>query len=472
MNFSHNSAPCRSRLSWPPLSQCILWNMLPLDCGLEFDAAHDEAFFAGVPARPGVLLIQMRAENAQPYLARTADLRRAAERLLRPPEAASKRLNLRDVAARIRYRATGSKFEQILTLYGEARAHFPQRYRAVMRLRPPALLKVNLRNEYPRCYVTRSIRGDEGFYLGPFQSRRSAEAFSEGFLDLFKIRRCQIKIRRDPSYPGCIYSEMKMCLAPCFAGCTKEEYDAEAGRVLATLDSCGAWLTESLEREREAASEALDFERAAGVHKRIEKVAAALRPLPELARPIRELNAVVLQRGTEEKTVIAFPIRAGIIGEPLFLRFGEISSEPRSVEMILREQLAPETIVRLTKEKKRTAAPSESVDAGTMEDVSAIQAEDPKVPEAKADVEAEAKIDTPENFRARYGLREAPPEFPEHLALLARWFYSKPREGEIFFREADWPYRRILRACARLLGAGVAPKKKAQVSGETKPAES
>jgi hypothetical protein len=42
----------------------------------------------------------------------------------------------------------------------------------------------------------------------------------------------------------------------------------------------------------------------------------------------------------------------------------------------------------------------------------------------------------------------------DHLALLARWFYSRPREGEIFFREprpVGWPYRRILRACRRLL---------------------
>jgi hypothetical protein len=39
----------------------------------------------------------------------------------------------------------------------------------------------------------------------------------------------------------------------------------------------------------------------------------------------------------------------------------------------------------------------------------------------------------------------------EHLRLIARWFYSNPRAGEIFFREKDWPYRRILRACSRLL---------------------
>ncbi len=74
--------------------------------------------------------------HAQPHLVRTADLRRAAERLLRPPEPGSKRLNLREVAARIRYRVTGSKFEQTLTLYQHARANFPDRYRDLLRLRP------------------------------------------------------------------------------------------------------------------------------------------------------------------------------------------------------------------------------------------------------------------------------------------------------------------------------------------------
>jgi excinuclease UvrABC nuclease subunit len=404
--------------------------MLELDCGLEFDSGHDELFFAGIPARSGVLLVEMRETGAQPYLARTADIRRAAERLLREPEAASKRLNLRNVAAGVRYRVTGSKFEQTLTLYKCARAKFPKRYRDLLRLRPPAVLKVNLRNEYPRCYVTRRISGDGGCYFGPFASRKSAEAFAEGFLDLFKIRRCQIKIRRDPEFPGCIYSEMKMCLAPCFAGCTKEEYDVETGRVLATLASSGEALTEELERDREAASEALDFERAAAVHKRLEKASAALRGLPEVARRIDELDAVVLQRGAEEKTIIVFPVLAGLLAEPIFLRFGELSSEPRSVEAILKQGLEPHGRAdesKLTNESRR--------------------------PESSATAGGPHESQTPSSaiWRSQYGLRDAPSERSEHLAILARWFYSKPRDGEIFFREDDWPYRRILRACGRLL---------------------
>ena len=400
--------------------------MLPLDCGQEFDATPDADFFAALPERPGILLIEMKVPAAQPYLARTADIRRAAERLLRAPEAPSKRLNLREVAARVRYRVTGSKFEQTLTQYALARAHFPRRYRALMRLRPPAVLKVNLKNEYPRCYVTRSIRADGGFYLGPFASRRVADAFAQDFLDLFKIRRCQIKIRRDPSFPGCIYSEMKMCLAPCFAGCTKEEYDVEVSRVVETLASAGEALTEHLEEEREAASEALDFERAAALHKRLEKVSGQLRGFPEIARRIENLDAVILQRAAEDKTVIVFPVLAGLLHEPVLLRFAELASEPRSVEAILRAALQPQPNAK---------EPQQAQIAGSTE----------PAPETES---GEATV---KDWREAHGLRSAPPELPEHLSLVARWFYSKPRDGEIFFREADWPYRRILRACSRLL---------------------
>ena len=133
-----------------------------------------------------------------------------------------------------------------------------------------------------------------------------------------------------------------MCLAPCFAGCTKEEYDVEVGRVLETLESSGAALTEELAREREAASNALDFERAAALHKRLDKVSAALRGMPDIARRIEELDVVILQRAAEHQTIAVFPVRGGLLDEPLFLRFAEISSEPRSVEAILKDKLEAE----------------------------------------------------------------------------------------------------------------------------------
>jgi excinuclease ABC subunit C len=386
--------------------------VLELDCGWEFDPSREEEFFAAVPARPAVFLIEPRKEGAQPYLARTVDLRRALERLLSAAEQPSKRLSLCNIAAKVRYRLTGSKFEQTVVLYQHARRLFPGRYRDLLRLRPPALLKVNLRNEYPRCYVTRRILSDGGLYFGPFPSRKTAESFANDFLDLFKVRRCQIKIRRDPSFPGCIYSEMKMCLAPCFAGCSKQEYDAEVRRVTENLESAGAALTRELESQREAASDSQDFERAAAVHKKLEKVSTVAGSLPELARRVDELDAVILQRAAEEDATAVFAVHSGLIADPFLLRFGEISSQPRPVEEILRAEL-------------------EAQDGGVKEGEKARR--------------------TSATALASRELRGSADALEENLSLLARWFYSNPRQGEIFFRRPDWPYRRMIRACSRLL---------------------
>jgi excinuclease ABC subunit C len=394
---------------------------LELDFSLSFDAANDQDFFGSLPSKPAVCLIELLDENAEPLLIRTQDLRRRLQRLLGPADPTSKRLNLRGLARNVRYRTVGSAFEQTLTYYQHAKKLFPQRYRDLLRMRPPAVLKVSLRNAYPRCYVTRHITVDSagmpngGTYYGPFPSRGAALAFATRALDFFKMRRCQIKIRRDPTFPGCLYSEMKMCLAPCFAGCSKEEYDAEVQRFVKFLESSGESLRGAFENERERASEDLDFERASALHKKVEKLDEVLRGRPELTRRIEALNAVILQRGAGEQVVAAYRVQGGRLCEPLFVPFGEIASQPRSVEQIFRNYLdaaeAPASL--LDKED----------DARQMSATVALE----NVPTAKG-------------------------ELGEHLWMVARWFYSNPRAGEIFFREKnDWPYRRILRACSRVL---------------------
>ena len=378
--------------------------MLELDCGLEFDAARsEEDFFPALPAHPAVCLIEPHEQKAESFLIRTQNLQRRLQRLLGPLDPSSKRLNLSSFAKGIRYRLTATPFEQALTYYRHARELFPRRYRQMMRLRPPAVLKVSLRNAYPRCYVTRRIPVDEsgapvnGAYYGPFASRRSALAFAESVLDFFKVRRCQIKIRRDPAFPGCIYSEMKMCLAPCFAGCTKEEYDVEVQRLVQFLETGGSSLRTSIEVEREKASEQLDFERAAALHKKVEKLDEVLRGKQEIARRVEDLDAVILQRTAEEKTIGVYAVHGGRLAELFLLRFAEIAGQPRSAEQMFREHL---------------------------------------------DQQSGAQGTPRSSF---------PGDLAEHLWLIARWYYSNPREGEIFFRERDWPYRRILRACSRLL---------------------
>jgi len=365
-----------------------------LASAIEFSPQRDREAFAEAPAAAAVFLL--RGEQGEPYVSKTANLRRRLQRLLAPAEERSRRLNLRERVAQIEYSLAGSDFESRFLLYRTLRQVFPESYRARLRLRLAPLVRLNLDNPYPRAYITRRLGGrGKSLYFGPFPTRAAAEKFLSDSLDLYKMRRCDFDLAPDPAFPGCIYSEMKMCLAPCFQGCTDEKYAAEVGRVLLHLESGGRSLAAELEGERERASAALEFEHAAALHARLEKALAARSLLPELVRRVDRLAGVMVQRSVAPETVALYPVQGGCIADPIAFAVQPREGKPVSMEARLSEALA-------------TTAPAP-------EKVSAV-------------------------------------ERMEHLALLKHWYYRSSRAGEIFLADekGSLPMRRMVRGIARV----------------------
>ncbi len=107
-----------------------------------------------------------------------------------------------------------------------------------------------------------------------------------------------------------------MCLAPCFKGCSDERYAEETAAVREYLATRGASLLKELEANRNRASEALEFEAAAQIHARMQKVAAAAGLAAEIVRPLAELNGVVLQPSAEDQQVAVFLVAKGRLAGP------------------------------------------------------------------------------------------------------------------------------------------------------------
>ena len=365
---------------------------------LEFAPERATEIFAAIPAAPAVFLLRGDDAQAEPYVSKTANLRRRLQRLLGPVEERSRKLNLRDRVRWIQYAPSGSDFESGFLLYRVLRATFPKTYANRMRFRFAPLVKLHLENEYPRASITTRIgrlRGRSLFY-GPFQSRTAAETFMNDSLDFFKMRRCVDDLDPDPKFPGCIYSEMKMCLAPCFKGCTDEEYSAEVNRVQAYFDSGGNSLARELSVQRDAASVNLAFEEAAAIHVRLEKLKPAMSQFPEIVRRLDRLSAVIVQPCHLADSVTFFRVEAGAIAGP-----AEFSIQP----------------AEHTK--------SQSMESRVLGVLEAF-------PPAKA----------------RSAL-----ETMEHLALLKRWYYRGRPTGEIFLADDKgvFPMRRIVRGIGRVL---------------------
>jgi hypothetical protein len=346
--------------------------------------------------------------------------------------------NLRGFARRIEWQIVGSAFEAQWLNYLLNKQYYPRQYRLRLRLKPPALLKLNLRNRFPRCYPTRRLVKDGSYYYGPFASQAAAEHFAAEFLDLFKIRRCVEELDPNPSHPGCIYSQMKMCLAPCFAGCSDDEYQREVGRVVEFLDGQGQTLLRSLAEERAQASETLEFEQAAKIHAKIEKVDGILRQKSEVARNLHELHALVVQKGSEEKSVLFFRVWRGELRGPVTLSLDENVLSPAPLDQQLHTLLdslagdSPPAIATMSLVPPAYPASASQTPVGAV--AAATHAPPQPVPS-----------------RSAPSVPGVPPW--EHLSLLARWYYSSFREGELVMLNAKQtiPHTRLIRMCRKIL---------------------
>ncbi len=224
------------------------------------DLGQLDAAIEALPNNPAVFVLWPK--EGEPYLSKTALLRRRLLRLLKERERPSRLLNLRHAVKRIEYRLTGSAFESSVVLYEQARRHYPDRYLDLLKLRMPPYVKIVLSNEFPRSHITTHLTGTRALYFGPFRSRASAERFEAQFLDLFQMRRCQEDLVPSPEHPGCMYGEMGMCLRPCQQVVGPAEYANEVARVVDFLHTGGHSLLDAIQHSRDSLSEEMRFEEA------------------------------------------------------------------------------------------------------------------------------------------------------------------------------------------------------------------
>jgi hypothetical protein len=371
--------------------------------------------------------------------------------------------NLRGFARRVEWQVVGSAFEAQWLNYLLNKQYYPRQYRFRLRLKPPALLKLNLRNRFPRCFPTRRLVKDGSYYYGPFPSQAAAERFAAEFLDFFKIRRCVEELDPNPSHPGCIYSQMKMCLAPCFAGCTDDEYHHEVARVVEFLDGQGQTLLRSLAEERTQASEALEFEQAAKLHAKIDKVNGLLHQKSELARNLLELHALVMQKGAEEKSVLFFRVWRGELRGPVTLSLDENVPSPVPLDQQLHDLLdslagdSPPAVATMTRVPSSYPLSAGRTLVGAQGHAPLQRLPTSAGAERSSAIFQDGDLAQTQSCALRQPTEhtEFVPVVPpwEHLSLLARWYYSSFRQGELVMLNAEQtiPHTRLIRICRKIL---------------------
>jgi len=446
----HEEFPTRASNHGPFLNPgSAEWNTLA------FDPADPNAALGELPSASAVFALYGAEAHAEPYIGRTPNLQSRLARLLQPSAKHPHRLHLSGLVRRIAWRLTGSEFESLLTQFSLLEKVFGAKALERMHLRYPAFVRFLGGNPYPRVVVThRPSQREAGWAYGPFPSRAVAERYVDEMLKLFLLRRCIDDLHPDPTFPGCVYSEMKMCLAPCYKGCSDERYGEESGAVESFLATRGESRLVQLRAQRDEASADLQFESAAAVHALVQRVEAVRELASELVRPMDKLRCVILQASTNPAEVTVFLFENGMLRGPAgFSTVGmRIQNEQSGSTSLFAQPMALEPVL-----EERGAMEQGSKGA---DEQGAKEQQINRVPRTQL----ESRLETVLSALSAPSVPPTPTQRQGHLALLKRWYYrpEAKRTGEIFYPDSSdhWPNRSILHGIGRVAAKSLVPASK------------
>ncbi|WP_092500605.1 excinuclease ABC subunit UvrC [Meinhardsimonia xiamenensis] len=151
---------------------------------------------------------------------------------------------------------------------------------------------------FPQIRKHRGARREKGSYYGPFASAGAVNRTLNQLQKAFLLRNCSDSVFESRTRP-CLLYQIKRCSAPCVGRISEEDYAALVADAERFLQGRSTKVQEELAAEMQAASEALEFERAAALRDRI--------------RALTEVQAVqgINPRGVSEADVIALHMEGG-----------------------------------------------------------------------------------------------------------------------------------------------------------------
>jgi excinuclease ABC subunit C len=125
---------------------------------------------------------------------------------------------------------------------------------------------------FPRVTVARRMGEDKARYFGPYIGATAVRDVIEVLRKVFPVRTCDLDLPLKRPIRPCIQYEIGRCLAPCAGLCSAEEYGKIIAGVTDFLNGHYKQIADSLTLQMQAASAAMNFERAARLRDNIRDI--------------------------------------------------------------------------------------------------------------------------------------------------------------------------------------------------------
>ncbi len=199
--------------------------------------------------------------------------------------------------------------------------------------------------DYPRLKFVRKMQKDGARYFGPYTSSAQVREAIDFVCKLFKIPDCDIKLPKDLGRKrACINAQIGKCCAPCENVISKEEYAKKIKDACDFLEGNTKKLLLELEEEMTAASDSLEFERAASLRDKINAI-----------RQMENKQKIVSEKYVDEDVIGFFESDSRTFAEVFFVRHGRLLGHHGTVITNTKEMSSDEIAANFIKQYYKDA---------------------------------------------------------------------------------------------------------------------
>lgn len=210
------------------------------------------------------------------------------------------------------YIVTASEMEALLLECNLIKEHRPKYNVMLKDDKTYPYIKVTTAEEYPRIFITRKYVKDKNRYFGPITDATAARETVDIIHKLFPIRKCRKSLPKEIGRERpCLNHHIGHCLAPCDGLVSAEEYRKVVDEAIAVLEGKYDYIIKYLEGIMYAASDELDFEKAAATRDKINGIKKIMEKQRISNTGIGDGDVIAFSRAMDEALVQVFFIRGG-----------------------------------------------------------------------------------------------------------------------------------------------------------------
>ncbi|MGV8050335.1 MAG: excinuclease ABC subunit UvrC [Anaerolineaceae bacterium] len=195
-------------------------------------------------------------------------------------------------------------------------------------------IKIHWADDFPKLTVTRQMSEDGSRYFGPYTSVWAVHQTLDVLRKIFPYLTCAREITGKDPRP-CLYYDIKLCSGPCIGAINKESYRQMIDDLCKFLEGKTDPVVKRLQTEMMAASDAMNFEKAAVIRDQIQSIGLVVERQKIISDEQKDTDIIAMARSNGEACVQIFFVRSGkLIGREYFILEG---TEEENNEAILKE---------------------------------------------------------------------------------------------------------------------------------------